>query len=262
MEHAKSTPAVIEVTAESLPGADICCAKANTPDGRRCTAAKKAWMAGAFEDGYRFTRLDAPGKVFIETVPAENAWCPIMADGWLFIDCLWVSGQAKGAGCGRRLIALATERARAEGRSGLVAVTADKKRPFLSDPRFLAHMGFTVTDEAPPFYRLAALPLDKTAEPPRFAPGALAPKGAEADGLAVWYSAHCPYTEKYLDLLARAARGRGVPFHSHRVKTKLEAQAAPNPFPTWAMFWRGSFVTNELFSAPKLMKFLDEHGDD
>ena len=28
------------------------------------------------------------GKCFIEYIPAENAWNPINADGYMYIDCL------------------------------------------------------------------------------------------------------------------------------------------------------------------------------
>jgi hypothetical protein len=38
------------------------------------------------------------GKCFIEYIPAEKAWAPIKAAGYMYIDCLWVSGQFKGQG--------------------------------------------------------------------------------------------------------------------------------------------------------------------
>ena len=37
-------------------------------------------------------------ECFIEYIPAENAWVPINADGYMYIDCLWVSGSFKGKG--------------------------------------------------------------------------------------------------------------------------------------------------------------------
>ena len=41
-------------------------------------------------DSYRSAER---GKCFIEYIPAENAWVPIEAAGWLYINCLWVSGD-------------------------------------------------------------------------------------------------------------------------------------------------------------------------
>ncbi|MEE0080355.1 MAG: hypothetical protein U0I77_09725 [Holdemanella sp.] len=35
-------------------------------------------------------RSEERGKCFIEYIPAENAWVPIEADGWFYINYLWV----------------------------------------------------------------------------------------------------------------------------------------------------------------------------
>lgn len=43
-------------------------------------------------------------RYFIEYVPAENAWAPIDAPGYMYIDCLWVSGQHKGHGYSNLLL--------------------------------------------------------------------------------------------------------------------------------------------------------------
>ena len=37
-------------------------------------------------------RTTERGKCSIEYIPAENAWVPIAADGYLYINCLWGSG--------------------------------------------------------------------------------------------------------------------------------------------------------------------------
>ena len=42
------------------------------------------------------------GKCFIEYIPGENAWVPIEAEGYLYINCLWVSGSLKGHGTAHR----------------------------------------------------------------------------------------------------------------------------------------------------------------
>ena len=60
-------------------------------------------------------------------------------------------------------------------------------------------------------------------------------------------------------LLADVAQKQGVPFTALLVDDKAKAQSAPNPFPTWALFWNGAFVTNEIFSPAKFEKFLAEN---
>ena len=43
----------------------------------------------------KFVTLTRDNKVFIEYCPAEKAWMPVTAPGYLMINCLWVSGQYK-----------------------------------------------------------------------------------------------------------------------------------------------------------------------
>ena len=37
-------------------------------------------------------------RCFVEYIPAENAWNPIVADDFMYINCLWVAGSFKGHG--------------------------------------------------------------------------------------------------------------------------------------------------------------------
>lgn len=254
----ENIPKIIEITGSNIDTSHICCAIGETPDALACAGAKKAWMRTAFKTGYRFFRADARGKAFIETVPAQNAFCPITANGWTFIACFWVSGSLKGRGLGTRLLQKAIDEAKASGSRGVVALSADKKRPFLSDPRFYTRAGFSVCDEAPPFYRLIALPFGDDTPLPPFNKSTKNPR-ENTPGIAIYYADACPHPSKYLPLLQAACQKRGVPFTARKIETPKQAQAAPNPFPTWAMFYGGAFVTNEIFSEGKLMKFLDEN---
>ena len=45
-------------------------------------------MKQRFDEGLVFYRSEERGKCFIEYIPAENAWVPIEADGYLYINCL------------------------------------------------------------------------------------------------------------------------------------------------------------------------------
>ena len=83
----------IRVTKENIDREHICCAMSG-----KQSLAKKEWLKQRFEEGLVFYRSAERGKCFIEYIPAENAWVPIDAAGWLYINCLWVSGALKGHG--------------------------------------------------------------------------------------------------------------------------------------------------------------------
>lgn len=83
----------IRVTKENIDKEHICCAMSG-----KQSLAKKEWMKQRFDEGLVFYRSEERGKCFIEYIPAENAWVPIEADGYFYINCLWVSGSMKGHG--------------------------------------------------------------------------------------------------------------------------------------------------------------------
>ena len=99
---------IIAVTAENIDREHICCAISDKK-GETCVSSKKAWMKERFGDGLVFRKLDVRGKVFIEYIPAEKAWCPIDAPGYMHINCFWISGQFKGKGYANRLLEMCIE---------------------------------------------------------------------------------------------------------------------------------------------------------
>ena len=132
----------IHITKENIDREHICCAMSG-----KQSLAKKEWLRQRFDEGLVFYRSEERGKCFIEYIPAENAWVPIEADGWLYINCLWVSGSMKGHGFSSELLSECIRDAEAQGKKGLCILCAEgRKREFLADPKFLAHKGFRVAD--------------------------------------------------------------------------------------------------------------------
>jgi len=246
---------LIEVNGDTIDREHVCCAISD----KKSAQAKKEWMKRCFPDGYQFWKANAQGKALIEFVPAENAWAPIHADGYLFIDCFWVAGSLAKKGYGTALLKLCSETAAKMGKKGLVAISADKKRPFLSDPAFYKKGGFRTADIAPPFFELLHLPFDENADIPKFRENAKRGTAAQ-QGVTVCYTDHCPWTAKYIPLLEKIAEERKAPVCFQKINTKEEAQDAPSPFTTFSVYYNGIFVTNEIFSGKKFIGFLEEKG--
>lgn len=249
---------IIQITPDNIDREHICCAIAEKK-GETCVADKKAWLSARFADGLVFRRLDARGKVFIEYLPAEKAWAPINAPGWLYIDCLWVSGQYKGQGYAKALLGACIEDAKAQGKQGLVILSAQKKKmPFMADPKFLAHHGFQMVDTAAPYFALMMLPLEDGAPTPQFRPVAKEGKTDET-GLVLYYADQCPYANMYAQRLKAVADAQGRPMTLHHITTMEEAQACPSPFTSFSLFDGGAFVTNEIYSEKKFEAYLVEN---
>lgn len=50
---------------------------------------------------------------------------------------------------------------------------------------------------------------------------------------------------------------RAVPFQANRLETKEEAQNAPTPVTTYALFYNGEYLTNEQMNDKRFIKLLD-----
>ncbi|MEL7658199.1 MAG: GNAT family N-acetyltransferase, partial [Bacillota bacterium] len=223
----------------------ICCAISDKK-GETCVSSKKKWMQERFEDGLVFLKLDQRGKVFIEYLPAEKAWCPIDAEGYFFINCFWVSGQFKGQGYADQLLDLCIKDVKEKGANGLVVLSSTKKMPFLSDPKYLKYKGFQVADQAEPYFELLYLNFDKNnSRKPAFKP--CVKKGEiEQKGLVLYYSNQCPHTDKYAPIIQALAKEKGKDLKLIKLNSTEDAQNAPTPFTTYSLFYDGKFVTNEI----------------
>ena len=241
----------IRVTKENLDMEHICCAISNDRDVQ--VASKKAWLRDRLDEGLVFLKSVQRGKCFIEYIPAENAWNPIAADGYMYIDCLWVSGALKGHGYANDLMDACVRDSKEKGKRGLCILSSAKKRPFLADPKYLLHRGFVVADEADNGIQLWHLPLEPGAPAPRFKACAKHPRVDET-GYVLYYTSQCPFNAKYVPILEQTARDHGIPFRAVRLDSRAAAQNAPTPVTTYALFHDGTYLTNEQMNDAKFLK--------
>ena len=245
----------IRVTKENIESEHICCAISNNKDIQ--VSSKKAWLSERFDDGLVFLKSVERGKCFIEYIPAEKAWNPIEADGYMMINCLWVSGSLKGHGYANDLLEACAADSKAKGKKGLCILASAKKKPFLADPKFLKHKGFSVCDEADNGIELWALPFSDNAERPRFKDCARHPR-VEEMGYVLYYTSQCPFNAKYVPIVEQTAREHGVPFRAIHIQNREEAQNAPTPVTNYALFCDGEYLTNEQMNEARFLKLLSQ----
>lgn len=247
----------IKLTHDNIDQEHICCAISNNKDIQ--VMSKKNWLNQRLDEGLVFLKGDVRGKCFIEYIPAEAAWIPLEAEGYMYIDCLWVSGQFKGHGYSNLLLEQCIEDSKEKGKKGLVILSSNKKKGFLSDPEYMKYKGFETVDTAEPYFELMCLPFDENAERPRFK-NMVGSHENMPKGFVLYYTNQCPFTAKYVPLLEKTAKERNAVFQVIHIQTKEEAQNAPTPFTTFSLFYDGQFVTHEILSEKKLDKILQSKG--
>jgi len=245
----------IQVTKDNIETEHICCAISNNNDVQ--VSSKKAWLKERFEDGLVFLKSVERGKCFIEYIPAENAWNPLDADGYMYIDCLWVSGSFKGHGYSTDLLDECIKDSRNREMKGLCILSSSKKKPFLADPKFLKHKGFSVADEADNGIQLWYLPFDTSSAVPKFKECAKHPH-IDEKGYVLYYTSQCPFNAKYVPVLQTVAEERGVQFRAIQIQDRDTAQNVPTPVTTYALFLDGEYVSNEQMNEARFIKLLEK----
>ena len=245
----------IRVTKENIDREHICCAMSG-----KQSDLKKEWMKKLFDEGLVFYRSEERGKCFIEYIPAENAWMPIEADGYIYINCLWIAGAFKGHGYSNDLIGECIRDAKEQGKKGVCILSAEgRKREFLSDPNYMAHKGFATADVSDCGITLMYLPFECDAEPPKFKECARHPR-AEENGFVLYYTDQCPFTYYWVPRVEKTAKEHNIPLKVIHITNKEDAQNVPAPVTTYALFYGGKFLTQGIQSDKKFLALAEKCG--
>ncbi len=203
---------------------------------------KHAWLQERFKEGMQI-KLLYEGKRsigFIEYIPAKNAWRPVLADGYLFIHCIWVVGKGKGKGYGSRLLEACEEEARARGMNG-VAMTATS-RVWLAGEELLLKNGYQVADQYPPF-SLLAKPFNNL-EMPRFPTDWEERASRYPQGLTVLHADQCPYIPDATSIVREAGNELSIPVETILLKSASEVQAlSPSPYGVFNVVYNSKLIT-------------------
>lgn len=235
-----------QLSTENLEEEHICCAFSD----KKCAdsyQAKKDWLKKEFNNGYVFRRLDERAKVFIEYGPAETAWLPITAPNYLNINCFWVSGRYKKNGYGKALLKTVLDDAKKQKKDGLVTVVGTKKFNFMSDTKWLLRQGFEEVERIPSGFSLLVKKLNDQSENPAFNKSVKSGRCKYTDGIVVYYSNRCPYSEFHAKTsLVETAEKRNLPLKIIKLTTMKQAQAAPSPATIFSLFYNGKFITTDI----------------
>ncbi|SEM17998.1 YoaP-like [Aquimarina amphilecti] len=247
---------VLKLTGRNIQDEHICCAISD----KKCKDGyqkKKDWLKTEFENGYTFQKVDVRGKVFIEYVPIESSWLPIVGKNFMIINCFWVSGQFKGHGNGKNLLDQCIRDAEKNGMDGVIAISSDKKRPFMTDPKFLKYQGFEIVDEAPPFFKLWGLKINPKAEFPKIMISAKLGTCPDKKGITAYYSNTCPFTDYYTNqLLRKYAEKKKIPLTINHISSKEIGQKMPIPWIINSVFYKGDLVSLEMKVEKHLEKLI------
>ena len=117
---------------------------------------------------------------------------------------------------------------------------------------FLLTRGFRVADISDCGINLMYLPMEPSAQMPKFRECAKHP-AIEDNGFVLYYTDQCPYTYYWVPRVQEAAKEHGIPFKVIHITDKASAQNVPAPVTTYALFRDGQFLTQSIQSDKKFL---------
>ncbi len=236
---------------ENIDEEHLCCAISDKKH-QQGVGIKKQWLKEQIPQGHVFRKLDERGKVFIEYAPLEIAWVPVTGDNYIYIYCLWVSGAFKGKGYAKQLLSYCIEDAKKQGKSGICILTSKKKKPFLSEKKFMQKFGFEAVDDIGE-YELLALAFDKNR--PAFAKS-VKKQSIESKDLTIYYGMQCPCIPDCIQQIKTHCQNSNIPVNLIAVDNLEKAKNLPCVFNNWAVFFNGQFQTVHLLNVGLLKKMV------
>jgi GNAT superfamily N-acetyltransferase len=259
MSQASLNIEYINLTPENLSREHLACiirSKVKHPG----VETKRAWLSDRLKEGHVFRKLNAKTTAFIEYAPLETAWVPIVGDNFLYLYCLWVSGEFKGKGCGKALLEYCLADAKEKGKSGVCMLGSKKQKAWLSNQEIVKKYGFRVVDATDNDYELLALSFDGTA--PRFTEKAKKAK-IKAQELTIYYDNQCPYINQSIETVREYCDAKNIPLSLLHVDSLKKAKDLPCAFNNWAVFYKGTCKTvNLLLDVGVLERILKDKPQD
>ena len=243
---------IIVVTPETVLEQTIFCSRnPKTPEFR----AKKEWFDEQFRNGLKLCILrdeDDKALAYIEYIPAEFAWRPVSADGYLFIHCMYnYAKKDREAGIASILIQHAIEDAKTQGKNGVVVFSS--KGTWMADKRVFEKNGFQEISKLDRF-ELMVFRTNDSATDPSFIDWT--DKAKEYDGWHLLYNDQCPWHYKSAGDLQKVAQENGILLNVTRMTSHIDAQNAPSGFAGFNLIYNGKLLEDHYISGTRFKNIL------
>lgn len=119
----------------------------------------------------------------------------------------------------------------------------------MSDTKWLLKQGFETIATLPYGFSLLVKKINPEAPDPSFKETVLSGECPGKEGLVVYYTNRCPFTEFHVQTsLAEAVKSKNIPLKVIKLETMEQAQSAPTPATIFSLYYNGKFLTTDVSS--------------
>lgn len=247
---------IIDTNPETISRFGMCGYKNLKNEGYR---RKVEWVKSQFANGMRYKILlsEKHGALGgIEYIPAENAWRPVDAPGYMFIHCIYIMKKDyKGKGYGRQLLDECIDDARKNNMAGVATIA--RKGTWMPKKELFLSAGFESVDKAKPDFELMALKFDPEAPDPEFRGGWDESLENYPGGLTIITSDQCPYTEKAVREISETATAEyGIAPNLVELKDSSDAMCSPCAFGTFCILYENRLIAEHPISNTRFKNIM------
>jgi len=245
-------------TAENISQFNLCGFKGMTKPGQ---VSKVNWLKDRMKEGLKYNILyhETQGECgMIEFIPAEFAWRPVNAPGYLFIHCMVIIPKAvKNKGGGKFLLQSCLDEAIKTDKNGIAVIT--RKSSFMAGNDIFLKNGYRKISEVEPDFELLALKLKENAINPEFRNNwdqkLLQHKGK----LIIYYADQCPYINKAVEEISESARVKyQLNPELRKITNCIEAQDIPAAFGTFCIIYDSKVIAEHPISNTRFENIMNK----
>ncbi len=216
---------------------------------------KKNWFLRSYKEGLRIKILyndDDKQIGYIEYVPADFAWRPVDALGFMFIQCMFIYAKKdKDKGYGSFLVKACEEDAKRQNMKGVCTMTSDGT--FITNKKLFIKNGYIQIDKLER-YELMVKKFDNKLSDPKLIDWT---KNREKyQGWHLIYADQCPWHHKSVEALKEVAQEAGIGLKIKKITNWQEAKSAPSGFGVFSLLHNGKLLEDHYLSATRFKNIL------
>ena len=251
---------IIDLTLENIADYGVCGYKdlKKHPELKR----KIHWFSKYYTKGLRIKVLFSKKGGYqgmLEYIPGLYAHRPVEADGYMFIHCIFVgfSNEFKGKGYASSMLDVCIADAKNTYMQGVAVVT--RKGPFMAKRDIFIKKGFEPVDRADPDFELLALKFNPDSASPCFRKTLSDNRDGYAEGLTIFRSAQCPYSEKNVTAIMETAKKKyGLNPRLVELDGAEAVQDAPCAFGTFCILYKGEVISHHPISNTRFENIMEK----
>jgi len=128
----------------------------------------------------------------------------------------------------------------------------------MSEKKFFEQQGFQLADEAQPYFELWYKKFSADSPVPQFKECCKAGECDNTEGITIFYSDACPFTNYYVKEIEELSIERGFLLRTKKIENIEQAQNHFVPFTIYSVFQNGKFITQHILNKKYFDKFIKE----